>query len=178
MGAPPPQGGGRAPLPTALKALQGTLRPDRVNPHEPKPAALGEEVGRKPPNWIHDLAARRYWRELVPILQAANMLAVTDTTALSVLAVAYGRWRKYEDFLQKHGETYEAAGQAGALGVLGPAILQRPRPEVHMRDKAEDRLLTLLREFGLTPSSRSRVSALPSKTKDEMEELLSGRSSA
>lgn len=181
---------GRPPKPTALKALEGTARPDRANPDEPAPPLL--EVGAQPPAWLRDRRARAYWRELVPILSDARMLAMTDTTALVILAKAYGRWRAYEDFLEANGETYDSKS-APARGTAvapdeeaGPAVppvasstqMLRPRPEVAMRDKAEDRLVLLLGKFGMTPSDRTRVAALPRLVGDPTEEFLGGRRSA
>jgi len=171
---------GRPPKPTALHALKGTSRPDRANPAEPAPPIV--EVGTQPPTWLHDRRARAYWRELVPVLSRARMLALTDTTALVILAKAFGRWRYYDDFLEKHGETYEskAAPAAATDGKVAPATggMLRPRPEVAMRDKAEDRLVFLLGKFGMTPSDRTRVAALPELVGDPSEEFLRGRRGA
>lgn len=172
---------GRPPTPTALKVLRGTDRPDRTNPEEPTPPAL--EVGAAPPAWLRDRRARAYWRELVPILSDARMLAMTDTTALVILAKAYGRWRDYEDFLEANGETYDSKPGAVAATKDEPSAtptrprpsMLRPRPEVAMRDKAEDRLVLLLGKFGMTPSDRTRVAALPRLVGDPTEDFLRGR---
>lgn len=172
---------GRPPLPTAIHDIRGTGRPDRQNPDEPRPPLV--EVGEEPPSWLRDRRARQYWRELVPVLSRARMLALTDTTALVILAKAYGRWRAYEDFLEKHGETYDskrsepAEGEGDKKPAAAPTML-RPRPEVAMRDKAEDRLVFLLGKFGMTPSDRTRVAALPELVGDPSEDFLRGRRSA
>lgn len=171
---------GRNPKPSGLKILEGTNRPDRMNPDEPTPPAIA--VGASPPSWLQDRRARAYWRELVPILSEARMLAMTDTTALVILAKAYGRWRAYEDFLEEHGETYDSkAGSAkkaeteSAPTTSASSQMLRPRPEVAMRDKAEDRLVFLLGKFGMTPSDRARVSALPRLVGDPSEDFLNAR---
>ncbi len=174
---------GRNPLPTSIHELRGTTRADRTNPAEPRPPMI--EVGERPPTWLRDRHARAYWRELVPVLSRARMLALTDTTALVILAKAYGRWRHYEDFLEREGETYDSkAGVTPAPdGIEKPArraspSMLRPRPEVAMRDKAEDRLVFLLGKFGMTPSDRTKVAALPEFVGDPTEEFLSGRRGA
>lgn len=171
---------GRPPKPSALKVLEGTDRPDRANPDEPRPPIV--TVGERPPTWMRDRHARAYWRELVPILSGARMLALTDTTALAILAKAYGRWRHYEDFIERNGETYDSKAPAktpdGAAVTAAPIGMLRPRPEVAMRDKAEDRLVRLLIEFGMTPSARTRVSALPELVGDPTEDFLRGRRGA
>jgi P27 family predicted phage terminase small subunit len=171
----------RPPKPTALKRIEGTARPDRANPEEPTPPAI--EVGTEPPTWLRDRRARAYWRELVPVLSDARMLAMTDTTALVILAKAYGRWRAYEDFLEEHGETYDSKAATakkpeGEKPAAPASQMLRPRPEVAMRDKAEDRLVLLLGKFGMTPSDRTRVAALPRLVGDPSEDFLRGRRSA
>lgn len=170
---------GRNRLPSNVHKLRGTDRPDRMNPAEPRPPMI--EVGQRPPAWLRDRHARAYWRELVPILSRARMLALTDTTALVILAKAYGRWRHYEDFLEANGETYDskAAPKPVAEEAPPPApSMLRPRPEVAMRDKAEDRLVFLLGKFGMTPSDRTKVAAQPEMAGDPTEEFLSGRRGA
>lgn len=166
---------GRPPKPSGLKVLEGTDRADRINPAEPRPPLI--EVGTRPPAWLRNKLARAYWRELVPILSRARILALTDTTALVILAKAYGRWRSYEDFLEANGETYETGRASTAKegeAVEATGKLLRPRPEVAMRDKAEDRLVLLLGKFGMTPSDRTRISALPELVGDPAEEFLRG----
>jgi P27 family predicted phage terminase small subunit len=172
---------GRNPKPTALHALEGTRRADRENPDEPRPPIV--EVGEEPPSWLRDRRARAYWRELVPILSRARMLALTDTTALVILAKAYGRWRAYDEFIDKHGETYDTGRPARKAQADGEVLqtaspMLRPRPEVAMRDKAEDRLVFLLGKFGMTPSDRTKVAALPEFVGDPSEEFLRGRRGA
>jgi P27 family predicted phage terminase small subunit len=150
------------PKPTPLKRLEGTWRPDRANPAEPEPPKL--LVGSRPPRWLRDKLARRYWRELVETLAPIGILAVTDQTALALLAHTFGEWRRWAEACERIDEpTY------------GDQVV-RLRPEFGLRDEAEKRLLVLLREFGLTPSSRTRIRALgaPAST-DPAEEFLRGR---
>lgn len=155
---------GRRPTPTALKVLAGTARPDRMNPAEPKPPEL--QVGARPPAWLKDKRARRYWRDLVEVLGRARIIAVTDTTALAILAQAFGAWRHWSDFLEVHGTTYETATENGS-------VMYRARPEVAYHKGAEDRLVTMLREFGMTPAARSRVAALDPGHVDPAEAFIS-----
>jgi P27 family predicted phage terminase small subunit len=56
-------------------------------------------------------------------------------------------------FIEDNGRTYERRDETGAL------IMARARPEVGMRSEAMRHAQSLLSEFGLTPSARSKVSA-------------------
>lgn len=161
---------GPPPKPTALKALEGTLRPDRVNPREPRPAEV--MPGAEPPHWLADPAAREYWTELVDLLTPARIVGVTDMTALAVLASAFGSWRHWQEWLRRHRPTYRVKSSHGG------GYTFRARPETQYLKEAESRLVELLREFGMTPASRTRIAALPSQMTDPAEEFLSGRRGA
>jgi len=52
---------GRPRKPTNLKILQGTARPDRINPNEPKPA---KPIGKKAPAYF-DAELEKIWKEFV-----------------------------------------------------------------------------------------------------------------
>lgn len=164
---------GRLPRPTAIKALEGTTRPDRANPAEPTPPTI--ELGSEPPTWLSDEVARRYWTDLVDLLGGpAGIAAVTDATALAILAQAFGAWRRWSDWLAnpRHGPTYRTKTATGSW-------MYRPRPEVAYLDAAETRLVSMLREFGMTPSTRARIHALQTGAQaDPAEEFLSGRRGA
>jgi P27 family predicted phage terminase small subunit len=55
--------------------------------------------------------------------------------------------------IEDTGRTYEQAGEDGAVKMI------RARPEVAMRNEAMRHAQSLLSEFGLSPSARSKVSA-------------------
>jgi len=52
--------------------------------------------------------------------------------------------------------------------------MHRPYPQVAMVQNAWKRVLDGLREFGLSPSSRSKVSELPGGAVDPLEEFMRG----
>jgi phage terminase small subunit len=70
--------------PDALKALRGTVRPDRtvasVSSLLPK-----MDVVPSPPDWMTDPAAVREWSELAPQLVACGVLRVTMVSSLAHL---------------------------------------------------------------------------------------------
>ena len=129
---------GPAPLPTALKALRGTTRRDRANPDEPKPTG---EVGVPPSRLDRD--QKRAWRD---VAGAAWWGTESDRPALELLACALGDARRLRRELKD-----EPAVIKGSRGEVR-------NPKTYLLREAEDRATKLLGEFGLTPSSRSRVS--------------------
>ena len=151
---------GRPPKPTPLKALQGTLRPDRANPNEPTlPVATPA-----PPSWLA-ARGRRLWRELAPVLEDMRVVTAADRQALALLCDALGEYADARAVITKQGVTYEAMTASGA-------VMVRPRPEVTIAADAWRRASAMLQQFGLTPSARGKVTARPPETRDEFEELF------
>ena len=154
--------GGRRLKSTKVKKLHGNpgRRPLPKNELEP------ERGIPKPPRWL-SADALKHWQTLVPELDAAGVLTVVDGHALALLCEAYAEWRAACAAIKRHGKTYTQTTAAGKRTVLA-------RPEVSMRSDAWSRYSRLILEFGLTPGSRSRVSANPKKEKSDFQKYLDG----
>lgn len=140
--------GGRNRKPTALKVIEGTDRPDRANPNEPK--APPGDVSEPP-----ELAgyALECWRDLAPLLTEMGLLDLSSARMLVALCEAYADWREAVDDIAAKGAYYEVNER------------QLSRPAVGVREKAWRRYHLGLTEFGLTPASRARVEAKPTAAK-------------
>ena len=150
--------------PTATKILEGTFRKDRAAKHEPKPPAATPSC----PAWLNT-EAKREWRRIVPLLEALNLMTKPDRAALAGYCQAYSRWRQAERILDDEGLTMSFVTKAG------DEIFQA-RPEVAIAQSSSKLMKAFLSEFGLTPASRTRISA-PVKEpeqKDATRELLFG----
>lgn len=145
---------GRKPTPTRLKVLAGTDRPDRINPNEPEP----ERGIPKIPAHVKG-RSRDAWKELAPLLDRMGVLTMPDGKALELLCDAYSDYRDACEVIRMAGTTYSTTTQQGDT-------MYRPRPEVAMRDGAWKRVMDGLRDFGCTPSSRSKVSTVEDQQDD------------
>jgi P27 family predicted phage terminase small subunit len=148
---------GAKPKPTRLKALEGTLRSDRRNPNEPDtrpaiprcPGHLGPE-------------AKREWRRLAPQLARLGLLSKIDREALALFCQAWARWVEAEEALKRYG-----------VMVKSPNGFPMQSPYLAIANKAMEQMRALLAEFGMSPSSRTRVHATPQVDEDDpMERLL------
>jgi P27 family predicted phage terminase small subunit len=114
--------------------------------------------------------AEKCWRRLSRDLYDAGLLTSVDREALAAYCVAYARWRKAEDMLGEQGEVIRTApkedGEGNATG--GGNLVQNPWLAVSNR--ALDQMTKLAAEFGMTPSSRSRVKAEVSAAKQAIAE--------
>lgn len=140
---------GRKPTPSHLKVVAGTNRADRENKNEPKPRHA------KPEAPAHMSArGREAWDYVVMVLDRMGVLTEADALAVELMCEARADWLSARSAIAAAGgETYESINEQTG------AVLIKAHPAVAMRNDASRRLQSLLAEFGMTPSSRSRVSA-------------------
>lgn len=137
---------GPKPLPTAVKAARGTLQPCRTVPDEPRVI-----VTRPPVPTGLDATERRAWDRFAAdtvrlgVLSEDNLSALRDLACADVRVVRARRAAKKFGMVDIDAESGRTRRSAYALEL----------------DAARVDLGRLLNEFGLTPSSRSRVSARP-----------------
>ena len=148
---------GRKPLPTHLKLVKGTARPHRLNKAEPKPTVAVPE----PPGHL-DERARAKFATMAEMLARHGVMTELDAGALARYAVVWCRWVDAEVEIKRRGPVVKTEGgniiQNPFLAVANKCLLQMAQLES---------------EFGLTPSSRSRIRmAEPAETVDPFEEFL------
>lgn len=133
---------GRKPKPTAIKQLEGNPG-KRPLPQEP---VFGSAFPDEPPKWLSQ-EAKRLWKELVPQLRSIpGLIQCVDVSAVELLCESYAQWREAALILQKEGQTFTT-----------PNGYVQQRPEVAIAQKNAKLVKELCAEFGLTPSSRSRI---------------------
>jgi P27 family predicted phage terminase small subunit len=138
---------GRKPIPTAIQKMNGAykIHPHRENKNEPQPPAMTPTR----PDWL-DAHAVEAWDHFSEILEEMGLLSVADEAALVQLCTAFSMWRTAIEKVQEIGLLTVRETSNGK-------VIERNRYELIARDWF-DRFLKMLVEFGLTPSSRSRIS--------------------
>lgn len=133
---------GRKPKPVAMKKLAGNpgKRPLGNVPQPPVP-----DHTPYVPRHLND-EARREWRRIVKLLMELGLYTEVDRAALAMYCQAWGRWVEAERELAKEG---------AVLTSCKGNLYQNPR--LHVANKAWEQMRRILAEFGLTPSSRSRL---------------------
>lgn len=131
---------GRKPIPTAIRELNGYFKqnPQRKNYLEP-------DAPQDPPVAPEGLdeIAKAEWDSMVETLHELNILSSCDRAMLELYCRTYSRWREAEEMVIQQGAVYEG---------------KRNPWDIIRRDNLAS-CHKLLSEFGLSPSSRSRVSA-------------------
>jgi P27 family predicted phage terminase small subunit len=102
-----------------------------------------------------------------------RVLAAVDRNALARYCTLWSRWKAAELFLQKHGSVYTLKGEDGSVRCV------QQFPQVAIAHRLALALSRMEAEFGMTPSGRARIQALPqpaalSPEEREFERFLSG----
>jgi len=154
---------GSKPLPTKIKMLRGGRKTyHRAMPkNEPKP----RKYKRRPaiPSEIKDnKLARNEWVRVAGDLGEAGLFTIIDRAALMGYCVCYATWVDATRQIQKHGVLVKA--QNG---------FPMQSPYLSIANKAQGEMRKWLVEFGMTPSSRSRVTAdKPQEETDPLAEFM------
>jgi P27 family predicted phage terminase small subunit len=143
----------RKPTPPHLKIVTGTTRGKATQ------APQARLTDQSPPAFVSERAAL-FWPELASLAAQMGVLADQDRIALGMLCEALDDWNTARETIQAEGATYQAVTEAGA-------VMHRAHPAVAMRNDAARRVQSLLSEFGLTPSARAKVQALPDLPVDD-----------
>lgn len=132
---------GRRPKPTRLKLLAGNPGRRPLRADEPEPEVAIPE----PPKFLSPEALLE-WRRITPLLERLELVSQLDRAALSLYCQAWGRWVDAEKIIGKTG-----------LMVESPSGHRIQSPHLAIANRAIEQLDKILVEFGMTPSSRSRV---------------------
>ena len=147
---------GPPPKPTRLKLLQGNPGKRRLNRREPKP----KEGVPSCPEHLSE-AARKEWRRVTRELKAVGLVTKLDRAALAAYCDAYGRWVEASNHLQQYG-----------MILKSPAGFPIQSPYLAVVNRAIEQMRTFVGEFGMTPSSRSRLEADPLPVNDPFQKFL------
>jgi len=153
MGKPGP-----TPKPTALKVLEGNPGKRPLPKNEPQP---GDVTRIKPPSYLPPLA-KKEWKVILPQLQALGLISDLDIYGLAAYCNAYATWVDALGEIKKHGSL-----------VMSPNGYPMPSPWIKISRDALAEMMQWLKEFGMTPAARSRVSVEAGDDEpDDLEKLF------
>lgn len=143
----------RKKIPTKLKIVKGTYRKERENKNEP-------EYKIEIPDYPKHLTtrAKKEWKRMSVVLFDMGLLTNVDMAALAAYCQLYGRWAEAETKLKKKGEEFIVITKDGN---------KIQNPLIGIANTALKLMAKCLIEFGMTPASRSKVSAKKEKDKSD-----------
>lgn len=149
---------GPKPAPTAIKALLGNPGKRALNDDTIKVPPASEV---KPPMPLYGPASRE-WVRITPHLHSLGLLTDLDLTMLAAYCESWGRYCDAQAEVSEHGILIE--GYRGGL-------VKNPAAQL-VRDAFSD-MIRLALEFGMTPSSRGRMT-IPGSDNESEDDGLDG----
>ena len=149
---------GRKPKPTTLKILDGNPGRRPANDREPQAPVEVPDC----PDFL-DEEARAEWFRMAKVLRDMGLLSLADRTALAAYCVVYSRWVTAERQVQRLGTIVKSPQKNFPM----------KSPYLTVADQSLETMRKFMVEFGLTPSSRSRIRVPEaSRAADEFDAFL------
>jgi len=148
---------GPKPKPLEVKQLEGDLHKERWNLNAPKP------ITSQPTCPAHlCTTAKTEWKRIVPELSTLGILTKIDRAALAAYCEAYGEWVEACRLMK---------GKSPVIKTAAGNIIQNPL--LGIKHKCTEQMYKFLVEFGMTPSSRTRITTEEfDNADDEMAQIL------
>jgi P27 family predicted phage terminase small subunit len=149
---------GRPNKPTNLKLITGNPGKRPLNLTEVRPPL------KEPKCPAHlNADAKKFWKVMVPELLENGLLTGLDGAALALCCQAYGRWVEAERAIRAAKAKARAEGKPEDTGLIVKTPKGYPihSPFLAIANKAMEQVYQYLGMFGMSPASRSRVTASP-----------------
>ena len=145
---------GRKPVPTKLKIMRGNPGGRPLNTAEPSPPVSPDAP--PPPEFLSP-EAKAEWEHNVDLLRRAGLLSDMDERMLAGVCELYARWVKAQRDLAESPDGFVIVSQKG---------IPIQNPLVGILNRCWELYSKALVEFGMSPSSRSKVTVVESAPKE------------
>lgn len=151
---------GRKRKATAVKDAEGAYKknPQRRNKNEPKAVEGRPDM----PSVVqgNELAEAK-WHHLCKMMEQLGVLSQTDSDLMAAYSVTWADWVELRVLVKKEGHSI--------VGGMGGMVVN---PNAREMTTALKTLMKLAPEFGLTPASRSLLSAVPDDSDDLLKQFI------
>jgi P27 family predicted phage terminase small subunit len=138
---------GTKPKPNAIKKAEG-VRKSRINFDEPVVIPLS--INTEPPERFTEKRQKELWFYFLGLFHSMHILSNADQYALEELI--YHKWLS-----ERAEKEVKAKGEVITLINKAKEEYLTENPWVNIKIKSSDRVMKILTQFGLTPSSRSSL---------------------
>ena len=143
---------GRHSKPAGMKVIQGTFRHDRDAISHPIPSSVPAE----PPSYLLK-EEKEFFYQFGNRLNEIGLNSSTYTEMMASVAMRTYEIAELSKIIEKDGMTYTTTSTVGDT-------VHKARPEIGQRSEAIKNLQALLKEFGLSPVSRTSIKIAITKT--------------
>ena len=144
------------PKPTALKKLEGTYRKDRAVSNEIQPSI---EIGLTAPNDLNEWGVK-LWDDVMSEYSKIGLITKVDMASLMAVCMEWGIYCEACDIVSSQG--LQVSDDKGNLQV---------NPARRIANDAFKNYKSMCIEFGMTPASRTKISAPEQTMNDQFAEF-------
>jgi len=144
------------PKPTALKKLEGTYRKDRAVKNEIQPSI---EIGLIAPNDLNEWGVK-LWDDVMSEYSKIGLITKVDMASLMAVCMEWGIYCEACDIVSSQG--LQVSDDKGNLQV---------NPARRIANDAFKNYKSMCIEFGMTPASRTKISAPEQTMNDQFAEF-------
>lgn len=148
------------PKPTALKLLSGNPGKRKLPENEPKPKV----VAPRPPTSLSS-ESKKVWRKLVKPLAAVGIMTELDIMMLAALCDIEVRYQLAQDQISGSDQCTQ----------MTPNGMEIQSVWIGIANKCLDQKIKILTEFGMSPSSRTKIQVATPDELDPLEDIRRGR---
>lgn len=160
--------GHRLAVPTNLRLLRGDPSKGRALQNKNEPQPIIPDSVPEPPSPLEGYAADE-WRRLAPELYRLKLITMADINTLATYCQCYKTWREATEMMNELSRN--GAFMKGYVWEHRTGIVKNSLHTV-AREAAID-MLRFANEFGLSPSSRSRISVPEARKANKFDGLIS-----
>lgn len=155
---------GPKPLPANVHMLRGNaskLPAGKLQDAVCPPAAIPTAPDHLSPEALEE------WARVTPLLLDLGLITEIDRAAIAAYCQAYGRWVRAEKTIARLNGEGGGDGHAGEVDVT-PSGYRQISVHEQRSNRAQEIMGKYMAEFGMTPSSRSRVTPSAPGTQGEL----------
>ena len=151
------------PKPSKQKELQGGYKTSHNKPNDKEP--MPESDGSVPvaPDGL-DKDGKAEWGRVAGELHKLGLLTKIDKAALAQYCFNYSIWIKATREIQKDG-----------MVIIAQSGFPVQSPYLAIANKAQGEMRKWMTEFGMTPSSRTKIKADPPKGESDLDKFMKKR---
>ena len=155
---------GAKPTPTVLRRLNGNPSGRKMNDKEAMPS---RDISLEPPEWAKlNEEGKKVWFRIAPMIHRNGLLTECDLILFARYCDMLPRWFQMKQFIEEHGETYEVRApvyeKSGTEKIIVDYTVVKVAlyPQMKLYLDFAKALQIIEVEFGLSPSSRTRINAV------------------
>jgi P27 family predicted phage terminase small subunit len=162
---------GRKKIPSNLHLLRGnpSKLPQSSFQDEPQPK-VPSEVPKPPTILKGDKEARKKWKQIVPELMDLGLFTELETDIIAHYCQLFSRLTEITRRLNEI-ERDENGNIKDTLINVSPTGYAQQSALIGMQNVTQREMRAIMVEFGMTPSSRSRLKVQPKKKENKLEVL-------